>query len=286
MLADTFPFKQIHQLMAVLPVDPVIYVNHVYFDSDKHAVRSYFKSLLSYYIEGFHGDGVYVSDTEFNKQLQKEFPDKRFIYKNDENLTHIASEQYISAIIENYNSGFDHKTFVNTPIESDTYVIYDYNKCIKLIKGDEKIKKTIARMLLGLAYINSAFKISVYNENAEYLYALERVSNLYANSKALNGKNKTNILYNGKKNKIFAYEYISKNDYVLEVINFGQEEDEKFDLGMQYYGYYKLILDTKDNLDSKELYYTRGKKAHNKNIALQMHIKPNQVLVYKRMKDI
>ena len=95
-----------------------------------------------------------------------------------------------------------------------------------------------------------------------------------------------NILYNGKKNKIFAYEYISKNDYVLEVINFGQEEDEKFDLGMQFYGYYTLILDTNDNSSSKELFYTREKKAHNKDIALKMHLKPNQVLVYKRMRDI
>ena len=31
---------------------------------------------------------------------------------------------------------------------------------------------------------------------------------------------------------------------------------------------------------------TRNKKIHGKTMAMQMHVKPNQVLVFKRMRDI
>ena len=63
-------------------------------------------------------------------------------------------------------------------------------------------------------------------------------------------------------------------------------EDEKFDLGMPYYGYYRLILDSVTNKISDDLYMTRNKKIHGKSMAMQMHVKPNQVLVFKRMRDI
>jgi hypothetical protein len=140
--------------------------------------------------------------------------------------------------------------------------------------------------LLALTYASRAYCISVYNCDAEYLKSLEPLSDLYANSRALYGKTKYNLLLNGKKNKYFAYEYVSKNDYVLVVLNFGDLDDEKFDLGMTYYGYYRLVLDTKDNKSNDQLFFTRERKIHNKEMALKMHIKPNQVLVYRRMRDI
>ena len=91
---------------------------------------------------------------------------------------------------------------------------------------------------------------------------------------------------NGKKNNYFAYEFSYKNDYLIMFINFSNLEDSKFDLGMPYYGYYNLVLDTQSQIEDKELYFTRNKKVHNKELALKLNVKPRQILVYKRMKDI
>lgn len=262
-------------------IDKYKEVDAIYFDYENNATKSYVKSLLNYYLEVFHADGLYLNNSEFNKQLESDISDKIFIYK-DVN----ASSKYIDELIENINKGFDYKKFVDMNLESNSYIVYDHKNVLKLIKGNEEYKNEISRMILALCYINNCYCISVYNTDCKYLKALEKLSNLYSSSRALYGKTKRNLLYNGKWNKYFAYEYVSKNDYILTVINFSDKEDEKFDLGMQFYGYYTLILDTKDNSASDELFYTREKKIHNKELALKMHLKPNQVLVYKRMRDI
>ena len=70
-----------------------------------------------------------------------------------------------------------------------------------------------------------------------------------------NGKTKKNILYNGKKKNCLAFEYVSKNDYVLLVVNFTDNEDEKFDLGMQFYGYYTLIFIFLQQKSNHSLFY-------------------------------
>ena len=109
---------------------------------------------------------------------------------------------------------------------------------------------------------------------------------MYKNSKSLFTKGSKKLLLNGKKHHYFAYEFSSRNDYVLLFINFGQECEEKFDLGMEYYGYYRLSYNSKINDSSEKLYDTRNKKVHNKDIALQFDLEPYQVLVFKRMKGI
>ena len=113
-----------------------------------------------------------------------------------------------------------------------------------------------------------------------------KIGDLYKNSKALYTKNSSKLLLNGKKHNYFAYEFASRNDYVLLFINFGSEQEEKFDLGMEYYGYYKLAYDNTINNFSEKLYDTRNKKVHNKTMALQFDLEPNQALVFKRMKGI
>lgn len=261
-------------------------VDHVYLDYEKAHTRSYIRSFINYYLNRFHGDGLYINDSKFNRQILEDFTDKKIIYKGDKNLSGYASDRYLEELINNINSGLDYKKFIDIKFEEKTYIIYDYQKCLDKIKGNEETKKELARALLALNYASSAYCISVYNKDEEYLLSLEKLANLYVNSKALYGKTKFNLLLNGKKNKYFAYEYVSKNDYVLVVMNFGNLDDEKFDVGMTYYGYYNLILDTKLNESSDELFYTREKKIHNKEIALKMHLKENQVLVYKRMRDI
>ena len=261
-------------------------LEEIYFDYENNATRSYVKSFINYYMENFHCDGLCLNDSVFNKALENEYGDKVFIYKGNTNHIGMISDQYVNSLIQNINQGFDYKKFINSKTDDNTYILYDYKECIARIKGNEETKKELARMLLALCYVNQSYCVTVYNEDKEYLYALDKLSSLYTSSRALYGKSKCNILYNGKNNKCYAYEYVSKNDYVLEVINFSSKEDEKFDLGMKFYGYYKLVLDTKDNVSSDELFYTREKKIHNKEIALKMHLKPNQVLVYKRMRDI
>lgn len=261
-------------------------VGHIYFDYQKNHTKSYVSSLINYYISTFHGDGLFINDSEFNKELEKEYKDKLVIYKGNENIKGCASSKYLDDILNNINNGFDHKKFVCDVSLEGTYIVYDYSKYLEKVKGGEQTKQETSRMLLALAYASNAYCISVYNKDEEYLKSLKLLANLYVSSRALYGKTKVNLLLNGKKNKYFAYEYVSKNDYVLVMINFSSLEDEKFDLGMSYYGYYKIILDTKDNISSDELFFTREKKVHNKTIALKMHLKPNQVVVYKRMRDI
>ena len=261
-------------------------INYVYFDYEKAHTKSYVASLINYYVSLFHGDGLYLDENEFNEQLAKEYDEKIVIFKGNENNSGYASCKYLDDIVENVNNGFDHKKFVCKEFLDNTYIVYDYSRYFNKIKGNEQTKQEISRMLLALAYSSNAYCISVYNRDENYLKSLKPLANLYANSKALYGKTKFNYLLNGKKNKYFAYEYVSKNDHVLTIMNFSSLEDEKFDLGMTHYGYYKKILDTKDNTTEEELFFTRDKKVHNKTMALKMHLKPNQVLVYKRMRDI
>ena len=46
------------------------------------------------------------------------------------------------------------------------------------------------------------------------------------------------------------------------------------------------MLDSTINKGDENLHMTREKKIHGKTLAMQMDIKPYQVLVYKRMRDI
>ena len=266
--------------------DKYVDVDKVYFDYNKNHTRSYISSFINYYMSGFHGDGLYLNDSEFNKSLISEYEDKLIIFKGKENINGYASDKYLTEIIENINTGFDHKKFLNHSYENGTYLLYDYSKIISKIKGPEAYKKEVARMLLALTYVNEAYVITVYKKDVDYDDSLAILTNLYASSKALYGKNKTNLLLDGKKHKYFAKEYISKNDYILVFMNFGSEEEEGFDLGMNYYGYYKLMLDTSQNKGSDDLYVTREKKAHNKTMAMKINLTSNTVAVYKRMKDI
>lgn len=261
-------------------------IDRVYFDYSKASTKSYICSFIDYYMNNFHGDGLFLNESSLNQELKTMYSDKLIIYKSEDNIKNAASYKYLDEVVDNFNKGFDHKKFINTNFEEKTYIMYDYDRYLKKIKGNEEKKKEVARMLLALAYVSNSYCISVYNLDSTYLAALEALSTLYTTSRALYGKTKRNLLYNGKKNNYFAYEYVSKNDYVLTMINFADIEEEKFDLGMQYYGYYKLILDTKSNDKSDELFFTREKKVHNKILALKMHLKPYQVLVYKRMRDI
>ena len=102
----------------------------------------------------------------------------------------------------------------------------------------------------------------------------------------LPNSNTLDILLNGKKNNYFAYQIAHRNEYIIMFINFSEFADPKFDLGMPYYGYYRLMLDSTSMTKDEELYMTRSKKIHGKTLAMQMHVKPYQVLVYKRMRDI
>ena len=94
------------------------------------------------------------------------------------------------------------------------------------------------------------------------------------------------VLLNGKKNNYFAYQFAYRNEYIIMFINFSEFADPKFDLGMPYYGYYRLMLDSTINKGDENLHMTREKKIHGKTLAMQMDIKPYQALVYKRMRDI
>lgn len=261
-------------------------VDRVYFDYSKNHTKSYVASFIHYYMSSFHGDGMYLNDSEFNKAIASEYDDKIVIYKGNENIDGYASDRYLMQIIDNINSGFDHKKFLSITHDSHTYILYDYNKIVSSIKGGEGYKQEVARMMLALAYMNEAYVITTYYKDTPYEKSLNILTGVYTNSKALYGKNKKNLLLDGKKHKYYAKEYISKNDYILLFMNFGQEEEEYFDLGMNYYGYYKLMLDSKENNGRDQLYVTREKKAHNKNMAMKIHLNSNMVAVYKRMKDI
>lgn len=261
-------------------------VNRIYFDYNKNHTKSYILSFINYYLDKFHGDGLYTNDNEDIKEIIKEFDDKLVIYKGNENASNHASSNYLDKIIENVNGNFDHKDFLANEICNDTYIVCDYNECLNKIKGSESHRHEVARILLASCYICNAYSITVYNNDETYLKALKPLTDVYKNTRCLYNKAKSNLLLNGKKNRYFAYEYSSKNDYIVTLVNYGELEDEKFDLGMPYYGYYKLILDTKTNEGSEELYYTRNKKIHNKEIAIKTGIKPYQMLVFRRMRDI
>jgi len=261
-------------------------IDVIYFDTNKNHTKSYLTSFVNYYLNGFHGDGLYLDDSEFNKELVNELEDKLIIYKGKENKQGYASSEYLDTIVNNVNGEFDHKAFANNKMCLESYYLYDYEKYFNCIKGNEEKKKDIAKVLLSITYVGGVNVISTYNVDEEYLKCLKILTDLKKNSKALLVNSKRNMLLNGKKNKYFAYEFISRNDYVLMVLNFSSFEDDKFDLGMSSYGYYKLLLNNKINYDEEELFVTRAKKVHNKDIALQMKLESNQVLVFKRMKGI
>ena len=261
-------------------------IDMIYFDTNKNHTKSYIRSFINYYIDKFHGDGLLLNDSEFNREIVSNYNDKLVIYKGKENKKGYLSSKYLDDILNLINDGFEHKKFINIEADSSSYLLYDYASYINRIKGNEQEKKEIARMLLAISYISNCSKISVYYNDKEYLEGMKLLGDLYKNSKSLFTLDTKKLLLNGKKHNYFAYEFSSRNDYVLLFLNFGQEQDEKFDLGMEYYGYYKLAYDNKLNNLSDKLYDTRNKKVHNKDIALQFSLEPNQVLVFKRMKGI
>lgn len=261
-------------------------IDRIYFDYNRNHTKSYLLSLVHYYIDKFHGDGLYVDDINFTRELSNEFSNKLFIYKGDTNKKDYASSNYLDNIIANINGEFDYKKFVSNEVEIGSYILCDYNECVNKIKGSEEHRNEVARMLLASCYISNAYSITVYNRDEEYLKSLKALTDVYKNTRCLYSNAKSNLLINGKRNKYFVYEYSSRNDYIVTLVNYGDLEDEKFDIGMPYYGYYKLILDTKTNTGSEDLYYTRNKKAHNREIAIKTGIKPYQTLVFRRMRDI
>lgn len=250
----------------------------IYFDYSKETNKSYISSFINYYIEEFHGDGIFINDSEINKEILKNYKNKLVIIKQEQ-----ANFDYIDSMIEIINNGFDYKKFMN--IESSKCLIYDYNKCFNQIKGNEKRKKDLSILLMALCYISNNDCISVYCENKDYVSALAPLADLHKNNKALYNKDTKNILLNGKKNNYFAFEYSFKKEYVLIFVNFSDSEG-LFDLGMSKYGYYKLVLDTTNTSDDSELFYTRNKKIQNKDLAIKVNLQPNQALIFKRMKDI
>ncbi len=261
-------------------------VDLVYFDYDKNHTISYITSFIAYYMDKFHGDGLLLNNSDLNNKLSKSYEDKLIIYKSEDNKEDCVSSKYLDDVFTLVNNGFDHKKFLNLEVNDNSYLLYDYNKYLPRIKGDEVTKKEKSRILLTLTYISNCNKVSVYSSDKEYLKSLKILGDLYKNSKALFSKGSKKIIFNGKKHNYFAYEFSSRNDYVLLFINFGDEDEEKFDLGMEYYGYYRLSYNNKINDLDEKLYDTRKKKVHNKDMALQFDLKSNQALVFKRMKGI
>lgn len=260
----------------------------MYFDFTKNSTTSYVASFVHYYLDVFHGDGVCLNDSEFNRELAKSLNDVLVIYESDANKKNCLSSAYLNKIITNLNKGIDHKTFVDfyKEIDKGSYLYYDYQTCIDKLEGNVNYKTKLAKILLTLTYISNHNCITKYNKDEEYLKCLEVLGEIYASSKSLHNSDTMDVLVNGKKNNYFAYQFAYRNEYVIMFINFSDLEDPKFDLGMPYYGYYRLMLDSTINAGDNELYMTREKKIHGKTLAMQMHVKPYQVLVYKRMRDI
>ena len=123
-------------------------------------------------------------------------------------------------------------------------------------------------------------------QNINNNLSVEEIVNSY-NDKQIS---ETNIsIYVGRKTDKHLIKSVhgnKNNIIVLEEEKAVCNEDDKFDLGMSSYGCYKLVLDNKTNEGDEELFFTRGKKVHNKEIALKMNLKSNQVLVFKRMKGV
>ncbi len=260
----------------------------MYFDYSKNSTKSYMLSVINYYLNNFHGDGVCLNESDFNKELASTLNDKLVVFESDKNKSQCLSDEYINKIIDNLNGKFDHNKFVDyyKEIEKNSYLYFDYESCLEKIEGNQSYKNDIAKILLTLTYISNHNCVTKYSKNEEYLRCLKVLGEVYASSKSLHNSNTLDILLNGKKNNYFAYQIAHRNEYIIMMINFSDLEDEKFDLGMPYYGYYRLLLDSKSDKISDDLYMTRNKKIHGKTLAMQMHVKPNQVLVYKRMRDI
>ena len=165
-------------------------------------------------------------------------------------------------------------------------MIFDYDKCYEKLKGNDNHKNRMLKMILAILYTNSVNKIVTLNDNNEYVESLRIFSELYMNSKSLQSKNYSSLLVNGKKNNYFAYQYSYRNDYYILFMHFDDNEDDKFDIPMQYYGYYKLIYDADNNRGDDNLLFTRSKKIQDKSLALKIGLKPYQLAIYKRIRDI
>ena len=260
----------------------------MYFDYSKNSAKSYMLSVIHYYLNVFHGDGICLNESDFNKEIEKTIGDKLVIYTSNENKSGCLSDEYVNKVIDNLNGKFDFNKFVNyyKEIEKNSYLYFDYDYCVSKVEGTVAHKNKIAKILLAMTYISNHNCVTKFNKNEEYLYCLKVLGEIYASSKSLHNSNTMDLLLNGKKNNYFAYQISHRNEYIIMVINFSDLEDPKFDLGMPYYGYYRLMLDSCNNEKDEELYMTRSKKIHGKTLAMQMHVKPFQVLVYKRMRDI
>ena len=260
----------------------------MYFDYSKNSAKSYMLSVIHYYLNVFHGDGICLNESDFNKEISKTIGDKLVIYTSNENKSGCLSDEYVNKVINNLNGKFDFNKFVNyyKEIEKNSYLYFDYDYCVSKVEGTVAHKNKIAKILLAMTYISNHNCVTKFNKNEEYLYCLKVLGEIYASSKSLHNSNTMDLLLNGKKNNYFAYQISHRNEYIIMVINFSDLEDPKFDLGMPYYGYYRLMLDSCNNEKDEELYMTRSKKIHGKTLAMQMHVKPFQVLVYKRMRDI
>jgi 1,4-alpha-glucan branching enzyme len=271
-----------------LEEDKIKEAGKMYFDYSKNSAKSYMTSVINYYLNVFHGDGVCLNDSEFNKELASGLKDKLVIYTSSKNNSNCLSSEYLYKIIDNINGKFDHAKFVNyyKEIEKNSYLYFDYDECVDKVDGTVTYKNKIAKILLTLTYISNHNCVTKYCKKEEYLYCLKALGDIYASSKSLHNSNTMEVLYNGKKANYFAYQFSHRNEYVIMLINFSDLEDNKFDLGMPYYGYYRLLLDTCSDTKDEELYMTRNKKIHGKTLAMQMHVKPSQALVYKRMRDI
>ena len=141
-------------------------------------------------------------------------------------------------------------------------------------------------MILTMTYISNGNVISYYSENKEYLALLEKLTEIYKTSRLLANKDTKHLLLNGKKNDYFAYDFSYRNDYLILFLNFGTTTEPKFDLGMPYYGYYMIELDTLTGKSADEPLFTRNKKTQGKELAMQFNVEPYQAIVFKRLKDI
>ena len=260
----------------------------MYFDFTKNSATSYICSCINYYLDAFHGDALLLNDSEFNREIAKRIGDTLVIFESKSNKTNCASSNYLDGIIDNLNNGFDYKRFVEfyKDIDKGSYLYYDYEECLNKLDGNVSHKVNLAKILLTLTYISNHNCITKFSKNEDYLKCLEVLGEIYASSKSLHNSNTMDVLLNGKKNNYFAYQFAYRNEYIIMFINFSEFADPKFDLGMPYYGYYRLMLDSTINKGDENLHMTREKKIHGKTLAMQMDIKPYQVLVYKRMRDI